>query len=371
MCCRYSNTLNGKFVFDDNPAITDNADCDPQRSSLYDVWQNNFWGQKMASPTAQHASYRPITTLTFRANAWFHGMNPWGFHVINVVLHSIASLLFYFVAAMVHGVDTPKVVSLLAALLFAVHPVHSEAVANIVGRSEILSCIFMFAAFLCYGRGCQGKSTNYLWMLLCYAFTSVAVLCKEQGITIAVVCIVYDIMCVAQDDPLKLFLELDSEYQYQELLTKEIKRRRADRMKLSEKQPDTKADAADRPTGPGSNNAMLRQRKSESVKHASQSKAKPDATNSLLRSARKQNNGGKSELHDDDDICDDSPAIAIDPIPRIALYVFFVGCVVQQRLIMNGDETFTVDEKTNPANHIEDFGFRSLTKGFYVTLHGW
>eukprot|EP00041_Stephanoeca_diplocostata_P010069 m.159586 g.159586 ORF g.159586 m.159586 type:complete len:553 (+) comp18007_c0_seq12:143-1801(+) len=347
-CLMYCNTLDGSFVFDDNPAITENADCDPLKSDIHDVWQNNFWGQKMASPTAQHASYRPVTTLTFRANTWLHGMNPWGFHVTNVMLHSVASILFYFVALEIHGSDTPRVVSLLAALLFAVHPVHAEAVANIVGRSEVLSCIFMFASFLSYARGCQGQSTNAFWMALCYICTTVAVLCKEQGITILAVCVVYDIMCLSAGDPLKVFLELDSEYVYQELLDEKIQQLRAKRLSPS--------DVLENPTKKNSGSHTEASDGQQTSDHASDD-----------QSYSKQ----KTLPHPCENEHNAVPTKYFDPIPRIAVYVFVVGCVVQQRLLMNGDETFTVDEKTNPANHIEDFKLRTLTKGFYVTLHGW
>jgi hypothetical protein len=92
----------------------------------------------MGSAHSQHASYRPLTVLTFRGNVWLHGLNVRGFHMVNVLLHAVASVLFYFVCRKVHGTDTPSVVSLFAAAMFAVHPVHSEAVANIVGRAEVL-----------------------------------------------------------------------------------------------------------------------------------------------------------------------------------------------------------------------------------------
>lgn len=47
------------------------------------------------SQELSHKSYRPLTVLTFRANFWFHGLNPIGYHAINLGLHSIVSILFY------------------------------------------------------------------------------------------------------------------------------------------------------------------------------------------------------------------------------------------------------------------------------------
>jgi hypothetical protein len=128
---------------------------------------------------------------------WAHGLEPWGFHVVNAVLHAVASVLFYFVCRWGHGKDTPAVVSLFAAAMFAVHPVHSEAVANIVGRAEILSCICFFAALLSYCAACQ---YSMLGLVPCIAFTIAAVLCKEQGIMVVGVCLVYDVLIQSKFD---------------------------------------------------------------------------------------------------------------------------------------------------------------------------
>ena len=94
-----------------------------------------------------HKSYRPITVLTFRANAALGGMAPWGFHVANAALHACVCALFFLFAEILFGSAVP---ALAAAALFAAHPVHAEAVANIVGRAEGLAGLFFLLALLFY-----------------------------------------------------------------------------------------------------------------------------------------------------------------------------------------------------------------------------
>jgi hypothetical protein len=106
----------------------------------------------MGSPYSQHLSYRPLTVITFRWNVAWHGFNVFGFHLVNLLMHAACSALVVLVARRVlreHSVYAP----LFAGLLFAVHPVHVEAVANIVCRAELLCCLFWCLAFLAYAAG--------------------------------------------------------------------------------------------------------------------------------------------------------------------------------------------------------------------------
>lgn len=130
----YWNSCDGDFVFDDSEAIIGNKDVNPQ-TPLYRLFIHDFWGTTLASNTS-HKSYRPLTVLTFRWNYWLAGgLKPWGFHVVNVILHSVNCVLllpvFSVILAGAPGAKckfTAPKSSFLCALLFAVHPIHSESV---------------------------------------------------------------------------------------------------------------------------------------------------------------------------------------------------------------------------------------------------
>ena len=140
-----------------------------------------------------HKSYRPLTVLSYRwLNYLVFGMEPWWFHAVNVSLHAISSLLFWL---MLRDFGISSMASLWGALLFAVHSIHTEAVANTVGRAEILSSVFFFLGILAYMRVMKAQGPRQ------WAWLSVAVLCgvlsllsKEQGITVLMVYAAIDIL---------------------------------------------------------------------------------------------------------------------------------------------------------------------------------
>lgn len=132
----YLSSLDGDFVFDDHRGILTNDDLDSSKTSLFDLLQHDFWGGHM-SRVESHKSYRPLTVLTFRYfNFYFSELRPYSYHLVNVLLHCVASLLFQFLCELVIGgkgavvdfVGLPLSWPTLAALLFAVHSIHTEAV---------------------------------------------------------------------------------------------------------------------------------------------------------------------------------------------------------------------------------------------------
>ncbi|MGH0124112.1 UNVERIFIED_CONTAM: hypothetical protein FKN15_016125 [Acipenser sinensis] len=130
----YSNSLQGEFVHDDVWAINNNPDVRPG-SNIKNIFFNDFWGKRMADNTS-HKSYRPLCILTFKLNILLSGMTPLCFHVVNVFLHcTVTALLMYTCEKTVF--DDSRL-AFLAALLFAVHPIHTEAVGSVSRCFSIL-----------------------------------------------------------------------------------------------------------------------------------------------------------------------------------------------------------------------------------------
>ena len=81
-----------------------------------------------------HKSYRPLTVLTFRLNYALSGLDPAAFHITNVLLHAVTCVLFFLLAnKYFHDVRA----SFVAALVFAVHSVHTEAVCSTVHHHRL------------------------------------------------------------------------------------------------------------------------------------------------------------------------------------------------------------------------------------------
>ncbi len=119
----YLNTLYSGFCFDDRSAIVDNKDLRPS-SSWSDLLWNDFWGTPMHIE-GSHKSYRPLCVATFRLNYLWAELEPMGYHLVNVLLHGVVCYLYVALVSLVCSAVWP---ALIAGLLFAVHPIHTEAV---------------------------------------------------------------------------------------------------------------------------------------------------------------------------------------------------------------------------------------------------
>nr|CAB3267129.1 transmembrane and TPR repeat-containing protein 2-like [Phallusia mammillata] len=144
----YSNTFNAEFVYDDNRAIISNPDV-VQTTPISHLFINDFWGTPL-SHSGSHHSYRPLTVLTFRLTHALFGLNPCAYHVTNVFLHALTTFLLCHVISSVLRLTNAKV--LLAGLIFALHPIHTEAVAGIVGRADVMATLFFLGTLLCYHK---------------------------------------------------------------------------------------------------------------------------------------------------------------------------------------------------------------------------
>ena len=123
----YLNTLDCGLCFDDETALIKNKDLRAVSPWSNLIW-NDFWGTPMSSVDS-HKSYRPLCVATFRLNYLLHELQPMGYHLVNVLLHSAVCYLYVQLCGVLFSEVWP---ALIAGLLFAVHPIHTEAVSSIV-----------------------------------------------------------------------------------------------------------------------------------------------------------------------------------------------------------------------------------------------
>ncbi|XP_077356844.1 protein O-mannosyl-transferase TMTC2-like isoform X2 [Festucalex cinctus] len=193
----YVNTLDADFCYDDSRAIKTNQDllpATPWTNILYD----DFWGT-LLTHSGSHKSFRPLCTLTFRLNYVLHGLRPFGYHLLNVALHGLVTAAFTaFTRPLLGG----GLWTLLAGLLFASHPVHTEAVAGVVGRADVGAALFFLLSLLCYARHCRLRASRccggsvarcWTWMMGSLWCAAASMLWKEQGVTVLAVSAVYDL----------------------------------------------------------------------------------------------------------------------------------------------------------------------------------
>jgi len=141
-CLTYAPSLTNGFALDDVPAVAqDERLRDP--ANLPELMR----GPYLTYMPAARSPYRPITSASYAVSWWIGGGHPAAFHAVNVGLHALASML---VLALLTALGAPATAATLGAGLFAIHPVHVEAVAGIVGRADVLSTLFCLSALLVY-----------------------------------------------------------------------------------------------------------------------------------------------------------------------------------------------------------------------------
>jgi tetratricopeptide (TPR) repeat protein len=172
-------TLSSNFVWDDESIL----------NNIYS-YNSSKLESHLLSPTQIH--YRPMLISSFAIDHKIWHASAFGFHLSNLIMHSIATVLFYFFALSVLGefrIDRKESVAILSSILFAAFPMHVEAVSFVAARSDLLCCIFFLLAFLFHIL-----SFRKLWFLLlttlCFALS---LLSKEVAIVFPVVVISYDI----------------------------------------------------------------------------------------------------------------------------------------------------------------------------------
>ena len=171
----YANSLGNGWHYDDKHAITENPGIrDLGRAGEF------FRDPSFFSRDADKAMYRPLLLLTFAANYAWGELDVASYHVVNILIHGLASLLVWQVL-LAMGVRSGA--ALVGALIFAAHPVGTEPANYISSRSESLAALFVLASVLLYQRvgGSARPSVVRAASVLCFAL---GLLCKSIAITL-------------------------------------------------------------------------------------------------------------------------------------------------------------------------------------------
>ncbi|MEZ5031962.1 MAG: tetratricopeptide repeat protein [Saprospiraceae bacterium] len=172
----YANTLGHQWCLDDYSVIVDNWVTQKGTAGIADHlthdYRYGYWNSK-------GDLYRPLSLISYSVEWQLFGDNPFPGHLINVILYG---LLCGFFGWFLYKWSRGPVFSMIAALLFAVHPVHTEVVANIKSRDELLSMFFLVLTWGAWQR-MQHHRPRILFLLLAVVTWSLALLSKESAIT--------------------------------------------------------------------------------------------------------------------------------------------------------------------------------------------
>jgi tetratricopeptide (TPR) repeat protein len=183
----YANTLFHGFVYDDHFQVEGNPYVHSFRY-IGRIFTTTVWS--FQGMEGQSNYYRPLMTFGYLLCDRVFQSFPLGFHLVNLLLNcAVVWLVFRVCAALFHD----QTVALGAAALFALHPIHSEVVAWIAAVTELQLAIFYLLGFLLYLRlGREGAKRPVVTRALMCASYGLALLSKEQGITLALMATIYE-----------------------------------------------------------------------------------------------------------------------------------------------------------------------------------
>jgi len=158
--------------------------------NLGQMLQHTFWW-----PNGEAGIYRPFTTVTFLFNyaVLGNGVQPAGYHWINFLLHAINVLLVFTLALrLVRGFS----VAVTIAALWAVHPVLTESVTNIIGRADLLAGMAVLGGFLMYLQSSETTGRRRAaWLTGLMGATAIGVFSKESAVVLPGVLVLYEVTC--------------------------------------------------------------------------------------------------------------------------------------------------------------------------------
>jgi tetratricopeptide (TPR) repeat protein len=185
----YLPALWGGFLFDDLSEIASNTAI----RSLWPPWQPMFAGGELP--------HRPLPYLTFALSYAVGGLEPFGYHLANLVIHLMNGWLLWWVAATGltrQGCRHPRETAAIAAALWLVHPIQTQAVAYVYQRIELLAATAALATLALFMATLEAQGRRRLGLAIAtIAACAAGMACKEWVVVVPVVILLYDALLVS------------------------------------------------------------------------------------------------------------------------------------------------------------------------------
>jgi len=179
----YSPALKGPFLWDDEHLVEDNSYL-RSWGSIPKILSTDIG----SGAGRQYDFWRPAQILTYLFDSTFWKSDPFGFHLSNVLLHVLAACALFWFAWLVFA---DRRLAAASALLFVVHPVHTEAVSYISGRADPLLLLFFLLSFCFLIKDAVRPRLSFL--VLCLGAYALALMSRESALLLPVLIIVYHV----------------------------------------------------------------------------------------------------------------------------------------------------------------------------------
>jgi hypothetical protein len=181
----YLPSFNSGFTLDDVLIIEENANV-KSLDKIPQIWSSHYWSGKVDATDT--GLYRPLTLTTYNLQYVLQGQNAGHFHVLNILLHA---LVCFVLMKFISLVFKDPLLMALGGALFAIHPLHTEAVCGIVGRAELLAGLFILTASISYHH--WRKTSSWIWMIGLLASTFAAIASKEHGFMLVAILLLQEL----------------------------------------------------------------------------------------------------------------------------------------------------------------------------------
>ena len=214
-CALYANTIKHQYAFDDSIVIVGNTFTQKGFAGIYELCTRDFFDGIYGNEKMNLAGgrYRPLSLVMFAIEYQFFGANPLVGHCINILLYGLTAVVIfnllkkYYDQPEESGINRHQgaVIGFISAFLFVLFPVHTEVVANIKSRDEILALLLSLSTLLCLDKAVRNPSNVVAYIMGLVTFF-LAMLAKENAFvfTVLIPISLYTVYYLPVDRVLKL-----------------------------------------------------------------------------------------------------------------------------------------------------------------------
>jgi protein O-mannosyl-transferase len=167
----YAKNFSNEWTYDDYSVLVHNPDI-----------------QSVVAFLEDHRSGRPVREFSYLIDYHFFRLDPSGYHIQNIFWHGLnACLIFYLIS----GCADDRRMAWTASLLFLVHPVTVEVVAQISHRKDSLALAFCLISFIFFKKAVHSRRRRFPWLLICLAAAVTACFAKQNAVVLPVVFLAY------------------------------------------------------------------------------------------------------------------------------------------------------------------------------------
>ena len=184
----YAQTMSFDFVtYDDYELVYQNGEFLSHLSNIFTSFTTHIFTTHRSSGVY----YRPLVLTSYIIDYQLWQLSPWGYHCTNILLHCITAILLFL---LIEKILKERIIALGAGLLFALHPVQTQAVAWIAGRNDLLLGVFILSMICCYSLSQEGSKHGRLYEGLTVILFIFALFTKESAAMFILLLPLYDLL---------------------------------------------------------------------------------------------------------------------------------------------------------------------------------